>query len=291
MINCTIIDNKTGEVLTEDYKITELEDLQRYKKFAEKKQLEGEFKTMQQEYLGYFVFFMFENIDKLTEVLSDANLMRFLYLGTYTKKDGHLKFENENIITKKHVKSILKIGDTAFKSFWKTMIDNKLIIMDADSKLLINLTYFYRGSEKEYYKLTEEKFGNKFTRIYIETTRNLYENSDQRGIKKLAIIYKILPFISYQYNIICKNPKEVDKTKIEPLTVLDISNYLNYSKANVAKFRDDLHDLKYNNHAIFIRIGKDANINRDYVIVNPEFYYRGHRQDELAYLVLLFGLK
>ena len=117
MINCTLINNETGEVLTEDYKITELEDQQKSRKFAEKKQLDREFRTYQQEYLGYFVFFMFDNIDKLTEVLSDANLMRFLYLGTYTKKDGHLKFENENIITKKHVKGILKIGDTAFKSF------------------------------------------------------------------------------------------------------------------------------------------------------------------------------
>ena len=291
MINCTLINNETGEVLNEAYKITELEDQMRYNKFAEKKKLDAEFRTLQQEYLGYFVFFIFENIDKLTEILSDADLMRFLYLGTYTKRDGHLKFENGNIITKKHVKGILKSSDTVFKVFWRNVIDNKLIIIEDDSSLLINLDYFYRGSQKEYYKLTDEKMGNTFTRLYIETTRSLYENSVQRALKKLSIIYKILPYISWQYNVVCTNPKETCKSKIEALTIQDISNILRYDKTNISKFKQELHDLKYEGNSIFIRIGKTKDVNQDFVIVNPQFYYRGNLAAELDYLLLLFGLR
>ncbi|MBU3186672.1 hypothetical protein [Clostridium estertheticum] len=291
MINCTLVNNETGEVMNENYKITELEDQQRGRAFAEKKQLEEQFKSLQQEYLGYFVFFIFENLNKLTEIMTDFDLMRFLYLGTYTKKDGCLKFENGNIITKKHVKKLLKINDTSFRAFWKLMIENKLIVEGEEDKVSINLEYFYRGSEKEYRKLTDKKFGDKFTRVYIETTRDLYENTNQRSLKKLAIIYKVLPLISWQYNVLCKNPKEIDKTVIDPYTLSEMSDYLGYDKTHITRFKKDLHSLTYKGKDIFIRIGKTPDIKNDYIIVNPAFYYRGNKTEQLDYLATLFGLK
>ena len=291
MINCTLIDNETGEILTEDYKITELEDQQKAKRFSERKQLEEQFRNLQQEYLGYFVFFIFENLNKLTDIMTDFDLMRFLYLGTYTKKDGCLKFENGNIITKKHIKKLLKINDTSFRDFWKLLIENKLVVEDVDNKVSINLEYFYRGSEKEYRKLTDKKFGDKFTRVYIETTRDLYENTNQRSLKKLAIIYKVLPLISWQYNILCKNPKETNKALIEPYTLIEMSNYLGYDKTHVTRFKKDLHSLTYKAKDIFMRIGKTPDVNNDYIVVSPLFYYRGNKMEQLDYLITLFGLK
>jgi hypothetical protein len=291
MINCTLIDNETGEVLTETFKITELEDLQRAKKFAEKKKLDEQFRTLQQEYLGYFVFFIFENLNKLTDIMTDFDLMRFLYLGTYTKRDGVLKFENGNIITKKHIKKLLKINDTSFSIFWKLITENKLIVEGQESKVSINLEYFYRGSEREYRQITDKKFGDKFTRIYIETTRYLYENTNQRSLKKLAIIYKVLPLINWKYNILCANPKEIDKSIIEPYTLLDMSNYLGYDKTHISRFKKDIHSLTYKGKDIFMRIGKNENVNQDYIVVNPLFYYRGNKLEELDYLITMFGLK
>ena len=291
MIECTIINNATGEILNDKYKTMELEDEMKAMKYKERKQLERQFKSLQQEYLGYFVFFVFENIDNLTEILTDFDLMRFLYLGTYTKKDGYLKFDNGNIITKKHIKRLLRINDNSFRDFWNLMIENKLIVEDVDKRVSINLEYFCRGSEKDYINATDKRFGDKFTRIYIETTRNLYENTNQRSLKKLAIIYKVLPLINYQYNILCKNPKEMNKTLIEPYTLIEMSNYLGYDKTHITRFKKELHSLKFEDKDIFMRIGKSENVNQDYIVVNPLFYYRGNKLEELDYLITLFGLK
>lgn len=290
MINCTVINNKTGEIMTEDFKIEELNDFQRKEFFKKKMELDNQFKQGQQEYLGYFVFFIFEHIQDLSNILSDSDLVRFLYLGTYTKKDGILKFDNSNIITKENIKKILRLKDEAFRLFWNNIINNKLIC-EEDNKILINLFYFYRGKEKDYYNMTNRKFGDNFTRLYIEATRNLYENTNIRKIKKLAIIYKLLPFVNWQTNILCKNPKEINKYKIEPLTILDISNYLKYDKTHLARFRKEIHEFKYNNNDIFMRIGKSSDINYDYIVVNPIFYYKGNNIEELNYLLTLFHIK
>ena len=290
MMNCTVTDNKTGEVISNNFNIEELKDIERKIKFKEKMKLENEFKEAQQEYLGYFVFFIFEHIEDLNKILSDSDLVRFLYLGTYTKSDGLLKFDNGLSLTKKHIKKILKIKDEAFRLFWNILMDNELIL-EKDEMIYINLFYFYRGKEKDYYKYMNTKFGDKFTRLYIKTTRNLYENTNSRRIKKLAIIYKLLPFVNWQTNILCKNPSETNKNKIEPLTILDISNYCDYDKTHLARFRKELHEFKYNNNDIFMRIGKGIDINYDYIVVNPLFYYRGNNINELNYLLILFHLK
>ena len=101
MKSYTIIDNESGEIITEDFKVDTLEDTKRKRKFVKNDRLENEFKDMQSEYFGEFVYFIFNNLDTLSQKLNDSELVKFIYLGTFVKPDRALKLDNnKTYITK-----------------------------------------------------------------------------------------------------------------------------------------------------------------------------------------------
>lgn len=292
MKKCYLVDKKTGEVVEENFNYLEERDKERMKIFAEKNIAKEIYHQYQDDYLGKFVFFMFDNLSSLTEILNDTDLVSFMYIGTFVKKDGTLKLDNnKTYIDKNKLKSMLNMSKPKFRDFWNTLIENQLILED-NGMIFINLFYFYRGSESDYKKLTnKKKFGKNFTRLYIETTRSVFENTGVRSLRKLALIYKLLPYVNWRYNILCKNIHEENKRRLQLLTVEDIANLTGYDTSNMRKFKQDLHSLKYNGMSIFGRFSDSANSKNDMILINPLFYHRGSNLDELNFLANIFDIK
>ncbi|HID0768162.1 TPA: hypothetical protein ACXDAZ_002692 [Clostridium botulinum] len=290
MINCTIINNDTGEILQDNFKIETIEDKQRKLKAIEKNKLKNEFKNKQQNYLGNFVFFIFKYIDKLTKLLNNNDLIKFIYIGTYVKKNGALMLDNNiTYVNKKKLQELLNVGNKAFYKFYNNIIGCNLL-KEINEHIYINNNVFYRGSEKEYKKLTDKKLKD-FTRLYIKTTRDLYKNIGTRSYNKLAIAYKLLPHVNWKYNILCNNINEIDKNKIEPLTIENVINILEYNKNQISRFKKDFYSIKYKEKQLFKTIQNDENYNNSFTIVNPLLYYRGNDIKELEYLIMLFELE
>lgn len=292
MKKCYLIDQQTGEVVEDNFNYMEEKDKERMKIFAEKNTEKEIYHQYQDDYLGKFVFFMFDNLGSLTEILNDTDLVSFMYIGTYVKKDGTLKLDNnKTYIDKVKLESMLKMSKPKFRNLWNTLIENKLIL-EENGIIYINLFYFYRGSESEYKKLTnKKKFGKNFTRLYIETTRNVFENTPARSLRKLALVYKLLPYVNWRYNILCKNIHEEDKRKLQVLTMEDIATLTGYDTSNIRKFKQDLHSLKYEEMSIFGRFNDTASSKNDMILINPLFYHRGSNLNELNFLANLFNIK
>ncbi|GAA0723659.1 hypothetical protein GCM10008905_16540 [Clostridium malenominatum] len=290
MKNCTLIDNATGEVLSEDFKITELQDIRERKVFAQKDKLSKEFKELQDKISGNFVFFIFKNMEFLKENLNDNDLVKFIYIGTYVKKEGVLMLDNNvTYIDKRRLRSLLNVGDKAFNTFYNKMLENNLM-KEHDGKLYINFYYFWRGKESDYKKFTNVNLED-YTRIYTKATRELYNQIPGRGHKKLAIVFKLLPYVNWKYNILCKNTNEVDENKLEVLTIADIVELLNYNKTQMARFKSDFYSLKYNEYNVFASVQKQSDYLKSFILVNPLIYYRGNDIEQLQYLVTLFKIR
>ena len=291
MIDCIVINKNTGEILADDFKIDTMEDKKRRRSFAKKKVEDDEFKSIQNKYLGSFVFFIYKNMGKLSEILTDVELVRYVYLGTYVKSDGFLKEDNNKTkIDKKHMKKILQMNDTTlFNKFFNKLIENELIYVK-DDFIKINVSYFYSGYEKDYQKLTGLKLDEDFTRIYIDATRKLYENTENRKKKQLHIVYKLLPFVNWKYNILCYNPSETDKEKIELLTIGDVMDVLGYSKNQLARFKKDFYTIPCGKSTVFLSVQRQPEFLESIVAVNPKIYYKGKDTRELEYLITLFGI-
>lgn len=288
---CYIVEKSTGEIINEDFVVDELKDIQRKKEMVEKNKLSQKFKELEDEYLGNFVFYVFKNIDKLETILNDNYLVKFLYCCSYVKKNGTLMLDNNiTYINRKKLKGLLKIGDKTFNKFYRILKDNELI-KEQDNKIYININICWRGSKKEHETIINGKFKD-FTRLYIKTIRELYENTPLRHHKQISIVYKLIPYTNWQYNILCTidTVEEIDKNKIKPLRINDIMDILKYNKTHITRFKKNFYSLKYNEYNIFGTVQFESDFLKSFIIVNPVFFYRGNDPDNLNYLITLFGL-
>lgn len=255
------------------------------------------------------MFFIFKNIDKLTKILNDSELVRYIYIGTYVKKDGLLKMDN-NIthINKEKLRIILNTNSKTFRNFYNKLVSTGLLVEEKTTnykivngksvgyskdetrlRLKINFEYAYRGKLTEYKHLTGKNM-NDYIRLYVNKIRELYLNTDGRSLRKLAIVYKLLPFISWRHNIICYNPDEQDYRMLQLLTLGDIIEYLGYKRSNIARFREDFYSLKLNNDYIFMSLQKGTpDYLKSIIAVNPKFMYGGTDLKEVEWLIKSFN--
>ncbi|OAA90145.1 hypothetical protein [Clostridium coskatii] len=287
----TLINNDTGEIVDEDFGFDTLEDRERKKKCAIKAKDFEEYKEIQSEYMGNFIFFLYNSLDKLKKVLSDADLCKYIMLATYIKKDGYLILDNnKTYINKKKMQELLLVAKVNFNKFYNNLIENNLLVEEEKSKKYkINLNIFWRGYEKDYKNLTNNKLEN-YTRLYIDATRELYKLNYKKS-KKLAIAYKLIPYVNWKYNVLCPNIKEIDKSKINPLTIKDVMNILGYSQHHIATFKKDFYGIKFHDYVLFKTLQDDPDYTTSTIIVNPLFAYRNKEVKEIEGLFVIFNIR
>lgn len=285
----TLIDNQTGEIISENFVFDTLEDKQRKVRSIKKTKATNDFKELQKEYLGNFIFFIYEHMQELQKILNDIELVKFIFIGTFVHDNGALMLDNNiTYINKKTMKQLLGLADKSFYKLFNKLINNKLLSINED-KIYINPNYVWKGSFIKYKELTNKKIKN-FTRIYIQTIRDLYMNTPVKSHKKIAIIYKLLPYINYEYNILCFNPDEKDGTKLEAMTIKDVLIILGYDKSHLARFKKDFYSQRYKEYYVFITIQKESEYLTSLIVVNPIFFYKGINVENLNWLLTLFNL-
>lgn len=142
--------------------------------------------------------------------LERSNISRLMYLATYlTYNSG----EDEGLLVKRgqfnqiaplkreDIFNMLNLSENAFMLFLKDTKECNLLHIK-DKKFYLNTDYFNKGVCN---------FNNKeYTRIYINTTRELYENCSVRNHKRLSYIFQLIPKLHYETNILLHNPNVVD---------------------------------------------------------------------------------
>lgn len=228
--------------------------------------------------------------------LNKATISRFLYLATYIDYNDReenvlVKYTKNNKIeymTKKNIRNLLNLSEKTFFDFLKE-IKEKELLFEANNKIYLNPVYVNKG---------DSKFKDKeYTRMFIDTTRDLYENCKPRQHKHLSYVYQLLPFLHYDTNILCKNPEETDVNKLDKLHFTDICKMLNLSedkrnmdklKKNLFKFYITKDDKKYYFLA-YITVKQEIGT-RSYYVVNPYVVWKGKNlqvaNDIIGYLML-----
>lgn len=228
--------------------------------------------------------------------LNKATISRFLYLATYIDYNDReenvlVKYTKNNKIeymSKRDMKYLLNLGDTAFKSFYKE-IKEKELLFEANNKIYLNPIYVNKG---------DSKFKDKeYTRMFIDTTRDLYERCKPRQHKHLSYVYQLLPFLHYETNILCKNPEEIDINKLDKLHFTDICRMLNLSndKKTMDKLKRDLfkfyitRDGEKYYFLSYVTIRQEIGT-RSYYVVNPYVVWKGKNlqvaKDIIGFLTL-----
>lgn len=231
--------------------------------------------------LGNFYFSFYNNLPKIEK----QYLFRFIFMSTYIKyEDNRMMLKEDNnryrLIKESEIQELLKLGRAEYFKTKKALIDNNLIFIDDKDNIHINNKISKIGNIDNNKK--------DYIRMFKNTIRNIYNNSLAREHKRLFVFIDLLPYVNYNLNIICFNPCEVNPELVEVMTIEDIQEVL---KGKVDKNKSRLKNILLNT---FIRDEKAMLIVKDFekefLVVNPKFYYKGNRIEDLNYLSNLFSV-
>lgn len=233
---------------------------------------------------------LFNNLE-----LDPSTITRLIYLATYIDYNNRktnllVKYGQHKTVepmTKADIKKVMKLSDDVFRKFLKELKE-KSILFEVDNNFYISSKYFERGkiNNKE---IDEKKLNNDYTRIFINTTRSLYEGSTSRQHKHLGYVFKLIPFLNYSRNILTFNPEETDFYNMEFIGLKEICKLLgiNGDEGNDKKFEKQLLKLKVEienkEYYLFkhvVSYGESDITTYDYFTMNPRITWRGKNLDE-----------
>ncbi|MGL5767042.1 MAG: hypothetical protein ACRCX8_15515 [Sarcina sp.] len=217
--------------------------------------------------------------------ISRASIARLMYLATfidYNNREENLLVKRAckntlTPITKLDLKSMCRVSDKSFTNFMSEMKEVG-ILYEVEGKFYLSNDYFAKG--KSDFKNTE------YTRIFIDTTRTIYENCKVSQHKYLSYVFKLIPYLHYELNILCENPEEENFFKIRKLSFQRICELLNIStdSSNMSKVKRELvrFNVKIANVEYYlfsyVRVMNGFGM-KDFFAVNPSVIWSGTREE------------
>lgn len=269
-MNCNniVINPETGEIvgeLTKDNYIGSKSQDELRKSFAiEKEYYRTEGKN--------FVFTIYDNTKKYLEQekLKPGDVARLIVLATYMNYDGKIMKTQRTSANKSDMRKIVRLNKyDKFNDFLRRVSSVNLVFCE-NNEYYMNEEYFCKG------KLSVLKNNNSAIRVYCDTIQYLFENIKTSDIKRIGYLFQLIPYINYNYNIICWNPNENNILDIKPMLIKDIQKILGVGNKGVAEIIKTLTGIKLkNNQPILGRFKLEIDNRSDKLIVNPDVMYRG----------------
>lgn len=236
---------------------------------------------------GGFVFALFNGCMTMSErfpSLSQSDLARLMFLGTYTNYDGRLQHDNGRPINRKSLGTLLDMSRARFSEFYRKLMAEEIISDNNEYEdIYVNPSIFYRGSLADAgHKIDEFRH----TRLFRSTVRELYDKYGGRTIKQLAILYAVLPFVNFSFNIVCFNPEENNEDRVVPMDLDNLAALLSYK--DTQKLRVALGSLKLDGKPVFLLIPDVNDKRKRRIIVNPRVVFAGSA-DSLRAIKVLFN--
>lgn len=276
------------------------EDLVSKRKYSDKEKYfmnkKDELKKETQLLGGYIHMFYVKNELLFNELgLDPSTITRLIYLATYidynNRKTNLLvkygQYKKVISMTKEDIKKVMQLSKSTFNAFFKELKE-KSILFELDNKFYINNKYFEKGiiNGRE---VDEVKLNNEYTRVFIDTTRELYEGSSSRQHKHLGYVFQLIPFLNYSRNILTYNTDETNFYNMNFIGLKDVCELLgiNSDDGNDKKLEKQLLKLKVTiankDYYLFkhvVSYGDSEATTYDYFIMNPRITWRGKELDD-----------
>lgn len=217
-----------------------------------------------------FVWLQFPLCTQLFPEFKNSTITRLMYIATFCGSKGYLTSDNHKVITKKKLDCSMGMPDRSFNQFWSEMTEAGMITVD-EEKIFLNDEYFSKG--KLYKKRSVSQ-----TRIMVKGVRELYKNlPDARAHKRVAYIFKMLPYVNMEWSELCFNPTEEDKDFIKAMKLSTFADIVGYNVHNARRCIEDLASFNIYGQPI-VKYTPDKRI-----VINPRLYYAGGNISNIAY--------
>lgn len=218
---------------------------------------------------------------------NNIHIIRFIVLCTYLSKDGYVRFESRKI-KKSRLVRIWNLKDSKeSKKTYDKLKGINYIYEDSEGYIMINSDIVVNGKVEGFNKLKKSDENNTYTRFFSKNIQDLYYNTNDRERKRLAYFFKILPFISFKYNVLCHNPQEPNESKLELCNWKDLALICSVDLKNATRLKQDLMKLKIYEFDV---IGQFESGSGKAICINPRVYYGGNDISEVKYLYAMFKM-
>lgn len=175
---------------------------------------------------GGFTFL--RTVNNVMEKMKPETVGRLVYLSTYLDFDNNqLMAEPKKPMKKNDLQYFLGIGETKVRHFCDECIEHGLLSID-DNKFLYLDDIFFKG----------KSFDKSRIKLYCKTIQALFKQMPARHHKYFGYVIQLVPWINYEWNIICKNPDERDQNKVIPWTMKEICQFANYDDRHTKRFKE-----------------------------------------------------
>lgn len=244
--NWSMVNRQTGEIREfADYQQARANQAQGYAKHREGRSRDFTFTDMQ-------------NITEVIGKIDEKHCGYLLYLQCFISyADGLLvkPDRDKTPMTKRDIQDTIGLKKTAFAEFFRSMVDNGILIALDSGHYRVNSAYHFKGSTASAYTI----------KTFTAKVRELYTG---RNANKLGFIYKLLPYVHFETNTICSNPYEKDVAAIEQLSKQEIAKLTGVSDKTVYTY---LRKMKLGDEFVFAEIRRG---NERYYKLNPFIFYR-----------------
>jgi len=204
---------------------------------------------------------------------------RLVFLSTFLKwEDGALLLTQRSKMSRDDLPEILGFSRQTASRFLDEASPN-YITLDSANNLYMNPKIFYRG------EIGRHGESASWRKIYTDSVRKLYRMAGKNNHRYLGYVFKMLPFISIEYNGLCGDIFEKDLALVQFMTDADFCNRIGYDYSAVSRLKKIYRRIRFDvdGHmepfCAFVEAGDSTRI-----FVNPHILYNGTRPEMVAVL-------
>lgn len=185
--------------------IRSVEDYEKAKTKGEVAQSKNDkLSTISKSYWDYGRFFwsLYDTASALFSQLKPATLTRIMVLGTYMNYENELVEDNGVTMTQLGIQNALGVSERMTR-YILGELKTLDIITENERVYLLNPAFFTRGRISEADLSASFDDGKSVKRVYADGVRALYHAASQASVKKLCPLFRIMPYVNKEYNIVC----------------------------------------------------------------------------------------
>lgn len=224
----------------------------------------------QKSELGDFIY-AHSNEGAFHDLPADT-MARAAYLATFIHFDTDELWRTERTrLSQKDLPSIMKLSKSTADRFWRNVKD--LYFRRDDDGFLHSVgRSFVKGRLNVPYAVEYQK-------LYVAALKELYEKIPTSQHKRLGYALKMLPYLNFEFNVLCHNPTEKVYDMIEPMTVSDFCYAVGFDQSNVHKLAKEYGKLTFtvdNRREVFCKfVYNGGDLSTAHVYINPRLVYKG----------------
>lgn len=231
------------------------------------------------EYNRNLSFYFALSKDRRQEQVRPQTLARLFFSASYLRpNDDRLYLPDGNPMQKKDLEKLMRLKSNAFKTFWRE-VNGKYIFQQNDKSLRI-CNDFFRGTLLGRNISGGDK--REYQQVFIKSLRELFWQTATTKHRYLGYLFMILHQINWEYNILCWNPEEQDRSKVKTMSLDDFCKSMGadgHTEDQRQRLLDAYRALKFSvdgTEQYLVAYLEDHIAGKFYLVLNPNLLYRGH---------------